>query len=68
MVASPVTAFYLLQFTETLLTPTDISTAHHPKHQKHTVAKTLLNRGNKHITEKAQKKHSELQNIFILYN
>ena len=38
------------------------STSHHPKHQKLTVAKTLLSRVNTHITDKTQK-HSELQNI-----
>ena len=37
-------------------------TSHHPKHQKLTVAKTLLNRVNTHITDNTQK-HSELQNI-----
>ena len=37
-------------------------TSHHPKHQKLTVAKTLLSRINTHITDKTQK-HSELQNI-----
>ena len=37
-------------------------TSHHPKHQKLTVAKTLLSRVNTHITDKTQK-HSELQNI-----
>ena len=37
-------------------------TSHHPKHQKITVAKTLLSRVNRHITDKTQK-HSELQNI-----
>ena len=37
-------------------------TSHHPKHQKLTVAKTLLSRENTHITDKTQK-HSELQNI-----
>ena len=37
-------------------------TSHHPKHQKLTVAKTLLSRVNTHITDNTQK-HSELQNI-----
>ena len=37
-------------------------TSHHPKHQKLTVAKTLLSRVNTHIMDKTQK-HSELQNI-----
>ena len=37
-------------------------TSHHLKHQKLTVAKTLLSRVNTHITNKAHK-HSELQNI-----
>ena len=37
-------------------------TSHQPKHQKLTVAKTLLSRVNTHITDKTQK-HSELQNI-----
>ena len=37
-------------------------TSHHPKHQKLTVAKTLFNRVNTHITDNTQK-HSELQNI-----
>ena len=37
-------------------------TSHHPKHQKLTVAKTLLSRVNTHITDTTQK-HSELQNI-----
>ena len=37
-------------------------TSHHLKHQKLTVAKTLLSRVNTHITDKTQK-HSELQNI-----
>ena len=37
-------------------------TSHHAKHQKLTVAKTLLNRVNTHITDNTQK-HSELQNI-----
>ena len=37
-------------------------TSHHPKHQKLTVAKTLLNRVNTHITDNTQK-NSELQNI-----
>ena len=37
-------------------------TSYHPKHQKLTVAKTLLSRINTHITDKTQK-HSELQNI-----
>ena len=36
-------------------------TSHHSKHQKLTVAKTLLSRVNTHITDKTQK-HSELQN------
>ena len=36
--------------------------SHHPKHQKLTVAKTLLSRVNTHITDNIQK-HSELQNI-----
>ena len=35
--------------------------SHHPKHQKLTVAKTLLSRVYTHITDKTQK-HSELQN------
>ena len=38
------------------------TTSHHPKHQKLTVAKTLLSRINTHITDNTQK-HSELQNI-----
>ena len=37
-------------------------TSHHPKHQKLTVAKTLLSRVNTNITDNTQK-HSELQNI-----
>jgi len=37
-------------------------TSHHPKHQKLTVAKTLLNRVNTHILNENHK-HSELQNI-----
>ena len=37
-------------------------TSRHPKHQKLTVAKTLLSRVNTHITDNTQK-HSELQNI-----
>ena len=37
-------------------------TSHHPKHQKLTVAKTLLSRVNTHIRDNTQK-HSELQNI-----
>ena len=37
-------------------------TSRHPKHQKLTVAKTLLSRVNTHITDKTQK-HGELQNI-----
>ena len=37
-------------------------TSHHPKHQKLTVAKTLLSRVNTHITDNTQKL-SELQNI-----
>ena len=37
-------------------------TSHHRKHQKHTVAKTLLSRVNTHITDNTQK-HSELQNL-----
>ena len=37
-------------------------TSHHPKHQKLTVAKTLLRRVNTHITDNTQE-HSELQNI-----
>ena len=36
--------------------------SHYPKHQKLTVAKTLLSRVNTHITDKTQK-HSKLQNI-----
>ena len=37
-------------------------TSHHPKHQKLTVAKTLLSRVDTHITDNTQK-HSEPQNI-----
>ena len=36
--------------------------SHHPKHQKLTVAKTLLSRVNTHITDKTRK-HIQLQNI-----
>ena len=55
--------FYLPQFTEIPLTPTDIfTTSHHLKHQKLTVAKTLLSRVKTHITDNTQK-YSDLQNI-----
>ena len=37
-------------------------TSHHPKHQKLTVAKTLLSRVNTHTADKTQK-HSELENL-----
>ena len=59
-----ITVFYLPQFTENLHTPTEYTyyMSHHPKHQKLTVAKTLLSRVSTHITDKTQK-HSELQNI-----
>ena len=64
MVVSPRKAFYLPQFIENPHTLTDIFTTRHitPKHQKLTVAKTLLSRVNTHITDNTQK-HSELQNI-----
>ena len=64
MVTPPLTVFYLPQFTENPHTPNRYLhyTSHHPKHQKLTVAKTLLSRVNTHITDKTQK-HSELQNI-----
>ena len=63
MVASPRTAISTTIYRKPTHTNRYLHyTSHHPKHQKLTVAKTLLSRVNTHITDTTQK-HSELQNI-----